>query len=108
MWTAELSLRDEQYDFAQSSVVCLQPLMLYMPSNMTVFSRKCLEANIAVVVVGFPATPLLGTRVRFCLSASHTRQDLDYALKHIAGITSACLLQVHGRGAGAKQALLKS
>ena len=54
--------------------VCLQPLMLYMPSNMTIFSRKCLEANIAVVVVGFPATPLLGTRVRFCLSASQTRK----------------------------------
>ncbi|KAK9821210.1 hypothetical protein WJX74_010926 [Apatococcus lobatus] len=84
------------------------PLMLYMPSNMTVFSRQCLKANIAVVVVGFPATPLLGTRVRFCLSASHTRQDLDYALKHIAGIANACLLPVHGSRADSKQALLKS
>ncbi len=84
--------------------MCVQPLMLYMPSNMTVFSRKCLEANIAVVVVGFPATPLLGTRVRFCLSASHTRKDLDYALKHIDQITKACLLQVHSGSNGAKTA----
>ena len=83
----------------------VQPLMLYMPSNMTVFSRMCLERNIAVVVVGFPATPLLGTRVRFCLSASHTRADLDYALKHIADITSACLLQVHAGKPGAKYLL---
>lgn len=38
-------------------------------------------------VVGFPATPLLLSRTRFCLSAAHTREDLDFALeqiKHIA------------------------
>ena len=75
---------------------------------MTIFSRKCLEANIAVVVVGFPATPLLGTRVRFCLSASHTRQDLDYALEHIRIITHACFLQVHAGRGGVQKALLTS
>lgn len=70
------------------------PLMLHMPSSMSVFSRLCLDRNIAVVVVGFPATPLLGTRVRFCISASHTRQDLDYALDQIARMSEACLLRL--------------
>ena len=36
-----------------------------------------LEKGIAVVTVGFPATGLTGGRVRFCLSASHTREMLD-------------------------------
>jgi 7-keto-8-aminopelargonate synthetase-like enzyme len=37
-----------------------------------------LERGIAVVTVGFPATNLPGGRVRFCLSAAHTREMLDY------------------------------
>ena len=36
-----------------------------------------LEKGIAVVTVGFPATGLTGGRVRFCLSAAHTREMLD-------------------------------
>lgn len=40
-----------------------------------------LKKGIAVVTVGYPATPLTGARVRFCLSASHTREMLDTVLK---------------------------
>lgn len=36
-----------------------------------------LERNIAVVSVGFPATSLVGGRIRFCVSASHTKEMLD-------------------------------
>jgi serine palmitoyltransferase len=36
-----------------------------------------LEKKVAVVTVGFPATELTGGRVRFCLSAAHTREMLD-------------------------------
>ena len=36
-----------------------------------------LEHGVACVTVGFPATGLTGGRVRFCLSASHTREMLD-------------------------------
>ena len=41
------------------------------------FNRIMLEKRIAVVTVGFPATGLTGGRVRFCLSAAHTREMLD-------------------------------
>lgn len=34
--------------------------------------------NIATVGVGFPATPLFTGRIRFCLSAAHTKEQLDY------------------------------
>ena len=37
--------------------------------------------QVAVVVVGFPATPLLLSRARICISASHTREDLARALE---------------------------
>lgn len=36
-----------------------------------------LKRGVAVVTVGFPATPLILGRVRFCLSASHTKEILD-------------------------------
>lgn len=45
------------------------------------FGREMLKRNIAVVVVGFPATPLIESRTRFCLSAAHTREMLDKVSK---------------------------
>jgi len=59
------------------------PMMLYFPCKVSEFSRECLRRNLAVVVVGFPAVPLLAARVRFCLSAAHTKEDLEWALKEI-------------------------
>ena len=56
------------------------PVMLYNPGKMPAFSHKCLERGLAVVVVGYPATTLLESRVRFCVSANHTREDLQQSL----------------------------
>ena len=36
-----------------------------------------LARGIAVVVVGFPATPIIESRSRFCLSAAHTPEMLE-------------------------------
>lgn len=41
------------------------------------FGREMLKRNIGVVVVGFPATPIIESRVRFCISAAHNKQLLD-------------------------------
>ncbi|KAJ1104755.1 hypothetical protein NDU88_002164 [Pleurodeles waltl] len=59
------------------------PLMLYMPSKIGAFGREMMKRNIGVVVVGFPATPIIESRARFCVSASHTKEMLDTALKVI-------------------------
>jgi serine palmitoyltransferase len=59
------------------------PTMLYNPAKIPAFSRECYDRGIAVVVVGFPASPLLLSRTRFCISAAHTRKDLDWALSRI-------------------------
>lgn len=41
------------------------------------FSREMLKLGVGVVVAGYPATGLIEARVRFCLSASHTKRMLD-------------------------------
>lgn len=45
--------------------------------------RTLTTRNIAVVGAGFPATPIMEGRIRFCLSAAHTKDQLDYALSVI-------------------------
>jgi len=69
------------------------PLMLYYPAKISAFSREAFERGIAVVVVGYPATPLLLSRTRFCVSAGHTREDLDWALKEIDEIGDRLMLK---------------
>eukprot|EP00475_Leptophrys_vorax_P045658 TRINITY_DN9563_c0_g1_i1.p1 TRINITY_DN9563_c0_g1~~TRINITY_DN9563_c0_g1_i1.p1 ORF type:complete len:501 (-),score=113.30 TRINITY_DN9563_c0_g1_i1:66-1499(-) len=59
------------------------PIMLCNPAKLSAFSREALKRNLAVVVVGFPATPLLLGRVRFCISAGHTKEQLRDAIKKL-------------------------
>ena len=58
------------------------PLLLFNPGKMAVFSRmmRTRAIPIVVVVVAYPATPLVTSRVRFCLSAAHTKEDIDELL----------------------------
>ena len=53
------------------------PLLLYNPAKMPAFSHEMLKRKISVVVVGYPATPLVQSRARFCVSAAHNKDDLD-------------------------------
>ncbi len=55
--------------------------MLFNPAKLPAISRYMLHRGVAVVVVGFPATPLLTARMRVCVSAAHSKADLDYALE---------------------------
>lgn len=84
------------------------PMMVYHPAKMASLSRALLEkgvscddlskthpVQIAVVLVGFPVTQLLLSRVRFCISSGHTREDLDYALKQVSEIGDVLCLK-HG------------
>jgi serine palmitoyltransferase len=62
------------------------PLLLYNPTKMPGFSRKMLERGIAVVIVGYPATDVISSRVRFCMSAALTKEDIDKILAACADI----------------------
>ena len=63
------------------------PLILFTPQQVTIISELFLRIGIGIVIVGYPATPLLECRLRFCLSASHTREMLDYCLHIIDDIS---------------------
>nr|CCC51355.1 putative serine palmitoyltransferase [Trypanosoma vivax Y486] len=56
------------------------PVMVHHVGKAVAVGRKCMERGLAVVIVGYPATPPLECRVRFCVSAAHTRADLQFAL----------------------------
>ncbi|KAF9613901.1 hypothetical protein IFM89_012449 [Coptis chinensis] len=58
------------------------PIMIYNPGKIPAFSRECLRQNVAVVIVGFPATVLPLARARICISAFHTREDLMKGLEY--------------------------
>ncbi|CAN4085412.1 unnamed protein product [Withania somnifera] len=64
----------------------VMPIMLYNPAKIPAFSRDCLKQNVAVVTVAFPATPLLLARARICISAAHSREDLNKALEVISRV----------------------
>lgn len=68
------------YGSADSPVV---PMMVYLYSKIGTVVRTLTTRGIASVGVGFPATPLMEGRIRFCLSAAHTKKQLDYVLSNI-------------------------
>lgn len=59
------------------------PILIPSPGKIGEFSRLCLDRGLAVVVVGYPATPVLLNRVRLCVSSTHTNEDLDFIVKTI-------------------------
>ncbi|GAA5825507.1 hypothetical protein JCM10212_002413 [Sporobolomyces blumeae] len=67
------------YGHSDSPIV---PMLIFAPGKMGLFSRLMLERyKIVVVVVAYPATPIVSSRIRFCLSAAHTKSDLDRILR---------------------------
>jgi len=69
------------------------PVMIYHPAKFCAFSRLCLAKKLAVVVVGFPATGLFLGRVRFCVSAAHSMEDMRYALDVITEEGDRCFFR---------------
>mmetsp|Transcript_53378 Transcript_53378/g.141500 ORF Transcript_53378/g.141500 Transcript_53378/m.141500 type:complete len:455 (-) Transcript_53378:174-1538(-) len=74
------------------------PVMLYNPAKMPAFSRQCLERKLAIVIVGFPATPVIKSRVRFCISAAHSESDLISALRAISEVADQVMIKYKWNG----------
>jgi serine palmitoyltransferase len=66
------------------------PLLLHHPRKISSFSRLMFARKVAVVCVGYPATPILKARARFCLSAGNTEEDLKFALDNIKDVVKQC------------------
>lgn len=56
------------------------PLLVFNTGKLPALSREMLKRKIAIVVVAYPATPMILARARFCVSAAHTKEDLDHIL----------------------------
>ena len=81
------------------------PLLLYNPAKIPAFSHEMLRRKISVVVVGYPATPLVESRARFCVSAAHTKDDLDRFLSACDEIGNVLQLKFSSGIAGGAEPL---
>ena len=81
------------------------PVLLYNPAKMPAFSHEMLRRKISVVVVGYPATPLVSSRARFCVSAAHTKDDLDRLLEACDEIGNVLQLKFSSGIAGGAEPL---
>ncbi|XP_076043198.1 serine palmitoyltransferase long chain base subunit isoform X2 [Oratosquilla oratoria] len=66
------------------------PVLLYLPAVTAGFVRELTKRGVAGVGVGFPATKITGGRMRFCLSAAHTKEMLDKILKEVEEVGELC------------------
>ncbi|XP_037923980.1 serine palmitoyltransferase 2-like isoform X2 [Hermetia illucens] len=73
------------------------PMLVYLFSKIATVSRTLKDYRIAGVGVGFPATPILQGRIRFCISAAHTKEQLDFALKALEEISESLGLKYSRR-----------
>ena len=57
------------------------PVMLYDPKVAHEFARRMLEKGVYVVAFCYPVVPKGRDRIRTQISAGHTKEDLDFAIK---------------------------
>lgn len=57
------------------------PVMLYDPRVAQEFARRMLEKGVYVIGFCYPVVPKGKDRIRTQISAGHTREDLDFAVK---------------------------
>ncbi|XP_064091846.1 serine palmitoyltransferase 2-like isoform X1 [Macrobrachium nipponense] len=66
------------------------PMLLYLIPKISMFVRELTKRGVAGVGVGFPATRITGGRMRFCLSAAHTKEMLDKILEEVDEVGHMC------------------
>lgn len=77
------------------------PLGMDDPADLSLIDRPA-RPPIVVVVVAYPATPLISSRVRFCVSASHTKKDMDDVLRACDEVGSLLSMKYGSGGAGGR------
>eukprot|EP00484_Ammonia_sp_Unknown_P028316 CAMPEP_0197027390 /NCGR_PEP_ID=MMETSP1384-20130603/7301_1 /TAXON_ID=29189 /ORGANISM="Ammonia sp." /LENGTH=496 /DNA_ID=CAMNT_0042456225 /DNA_START=141 /DNA_END=1631 /DNA_ORIENTATION=- len=71
------------------------PMLICQPGKIAYTARLLYERGIAVVVVGFPAVPILFSRIRFCVSANHTKEQIMDAVRKIKEVAHITHLYYH-------------
>ena len=62
------------------------PVMLYDPRIAHEFARRMLEKGVYVVAFCYPVVPKGKDRIRTQISAGHTKEDIDLAVRAFAGV----------------------
>ena len=76
------------------------PMLICQPGKIAYTSRLLFERGVAVVVVGFPAVPILFSRIRFCISANHTKEQILKAVEKIKEVSQIVHLYYHRKVLG--------
>ena len=73
-------LEENGFDVIPGSHPCV-PVMFYDEKITAEFARRMVEKGIYVVAFSYPVVPKGKARIRTQLSAAHTKEDLDFAVK---------------------------
>ena len=73
-------MKELGFDIGQSETP-ITPVMLYEAKVAKEFSKKLFEEGIFATSIGFPTVPRGKARIRVMISASHTKEDLDFAVE---------------------------
>jgi 8-amino-7-oxononanoate synthase len=83
VWHFINGLKKLGFDTAKS-VTPIVPLMTRNDELTLEMTRLCRNDGLLVIPVAFPAVPLDAPRLRNCVSAIHTPEDIDFALETLA------------------------
>ena len=74
------ALVDNGFDVIPGTHPCV-PVMLYDEVKTAEFARRMVEKGVYVVAFSYPVVPKGKARIRTQVCASHTKEDLDFAVK---------------------------
>ena len=73
-------LVDNGFDIIEGTHPCV-PVMLYDEKTAAEFARRMVEKGVYVVAFSYPVVPKGKARIRTQVSAAHTKEDIDFAVK---------------------------
>lgn len=86
--TLREGLRSLGYDTGLSQTAVI-PVMLYDDAKTALFARKLRDYGVLVSPVLFPAVAQGAARLRLCVTAAHTSENLEFALDVFEKMRSA-------------------
>ena len=85
----QTKLRELGFDLGRTQTP-ITPIMVGDASLAKTFSQGLFEAGVFAQAIAFPTVPRGTARLRLMLSASHSREDLAFALQALADVGRAC------------------
>jgi glycine C-acetyltransferase len=79
------ALRDLGFDLGQTQTP-ITPVMIGEAQKAKTFSAALFEADVFAQALAFPTVPRGTARLRLMLSATHSKEDLDWALERLADV----------------------